>query len=86
MVFSEIENINDYLEYLDGKLKTIANSDSSVVVELGTFRHIYYMVLNQTENRINNKATFLIEYEDGKILRADTCIIPEPESIKMFGI
>lgn len=85
-VFSEIENKTDYLSYLDGKLLAIANSDSSVVAELGIYNTNYCLVLTQNQNGINQQVTFLIETKDGKIVRADTCMIPGTERIKKTGI
>ncbi len=80
-VFSDIENKKDYLEYLDLKLKAIANSNGTLVAELGVYNDEYCLVLTQ-----NTKVTFLIETKDGKISGANSCFVPAPQKIKMLGI
>jgi len=80
-VFSDIENKKDYLEYLDRKLKAIANSGGSLVAELGIYNDKYCLVLTQ-----DTKVTFLVDTEDGKIIGASTCMIPAPEKVKLLGI
>tara|TARA_B110000285_G_C14985045_1_gene543361 strand:- start:632 stop:1054 length:423 start_codon:yes stop_codon:yes gene_type:complete len=85
-VFSEIENKKDYLQYLDSKLSAIAESGGNLVAELGVLNNNYYLVLNQVEDDNDNKTTFLINTKNGKITRADMCLVPAPESITMLGI
>tara|TARA_B110000483_G_C17811705_1_gene395366 strand:+ start:43 stop:462 length:420 start_codon:yes stop_codon:yes gene_type:complete len=85
-VFSEIENKKDYLQYLDSKLSAIAESGGNLVAELGVLNNNYCLVLNQVEDDNDNKTTFLINTKNGKITRADMCLVPAPESITMLGI
>ena len=85
-VFDEIKNKEDYLTYLDKKFEAISNSGAHLVAELGEYENKYCLVLNQIQLGQSNKVTFLIETKDGKILRADTCMIPDPKEIKMLNI
>lgn len=85
-VFNEINNNEDYLKYLIGKLKTIKSSGSELIAEIGIYRDKYCLVINQIQNGSTKKVTFLIETRDGEITKADTCMIPTPESIKLLGI
>ncbi len=85
-VFSEIESKNKFLEYLEGKLKAVADSGDIIIAEVGNYWSNYCLVLTQFKNGSNKKVTFLIETKDGQIVRADLCCIPCPEDIEMLGI
>ncbi|MDG4946237.1 hypothetical protein NMK71_07415 [Weeksellaceae bacterium KMM 9713] len=85
-VLDEIKNKEDYLSYLDKKLQAISNSGTRLIAELGEHENKYCLVLNQIQNGRANKVTFLIETKNGKLLRADTCMIPDPKEIKMLNI
>ena len=85
-VFDEIKNKEDYLTYLDKKFEAIANSGAHLVAELGKYENKYCLVLHQIQLGKTSKVTFLIETKNGKILRADTCMIPDPKEIKMLNI
>ncbi len=85
-VFDELKNKEDYLAYLDGKLNTIKSSEGELIAEVGIYRDKHCLVINQINNGKTQKVTFLIETKDGEILRADTCMIPTPQSIELLGI
>jgi len=86
LVFKEIENKEDYLNYLEGKFKTIKKTNSKVIAELGIYDGEHCLVLKQTIGKITQEATFLIKTKGEKISRADICMIPSPKYVKRLGI
>tara|TARA_R110001592_G_scaffold237306_3_gene496117 strand:+ start:21200 stop:21583 length:384 start_codon:yes stop_codon:yes gene_type:complete len=85
-VMNEIDNKSEYLKYLDNKFSAIAKSEGSLVAELGMSGRNYCLVLSQVQRGSTSKVTFLITTKNGKLVRADTCKIPTPESIKLLNV
>lgn len=86
-VFSAITSKEEYLRYIRPKLETIKMAGIRVWAEMAELRgypHGPCLVLAQGEKN-NLVATLLISVEQGKVHRANLCLVPPPESAVRSG-
>jgi hypothetical protein len=87
-VLDEITSKPAYLDYIRGKLKTIAQSASPTYAELAELHPSYgggpCLVIAQG-SKDNLMATVLVAVEDGYIKRLDMCCIPPPSAAARTG-
>jgi hypothetical protein len=86
-VFSAITSKRAFLEYIRPKLDAIRHSGSRVwaeMAELSLTNRGPCLVLAQGQQD-NLVATLLVKIADGKIQRADLCMVPPPESAWRSG-
>ena len=86
-VFSEMKGKQEYLDYIRGKLKTIANSGRGPYAEIGEldeypFGHCVILAQDNVDNLI---ATLLVGIEDGLVSKIDMCAVPDPYAVKRTG-
>ena len=87
MVFSEIKSKQEYLDYINPKLKTVKASGTKVWAEMALLTHSFpgpCVVLSQGEKE-NLVALVLAEVKGDLIKRIDMCIVPAPQSAKRSG-
>lgn len=87
MVFSEIKSKQEYLDYINPKLKTVKASGTKVWAEMATLTHSIpgpCVVLAQGEKE-NVVALVLAKVKGDFIERIDMCIVPAPQSAKRSG-
>jgi len=90
VLFEEIGNRPDFLEYLTSKLETIRRSGCVVRAELAETRP-YPMYPNPprpcvvVEQDGDRESTVLFEVDDHRIIRIDICAIPSPQTCVCSG-
>lgn len=86
-VFSPISSKADYLNYITPKLETLKRSGSRVWAEMAELHghpNRPCLVLAQGDKN-NLVATLLMDVAQGKVRRADLCLVPPPESAARTG-
>ena len=87
-VFTSINDKKEFIAYIRGKLESIKKSNATVYAELAklnAYGQSECVVLAQ--NDMNNLvATVYAKIEDGKIVRIDMCIVPNPNTAHRTGI
>lgn len=87
MVLSEIESKQEYLDYINPKLKAIKSSGTSVWAEMGRLTNSFpgpCVVLAQG-NKDNLVAVVLAKVKGEFIERIEMCIVPTPQSAIRSG-
>ena len=87
MVLAEIESKQEYLDYINPKLKVVRASGTKVWAEMAILTHSFpgpCVVLAQGDKE-NLVALVLAKVKGDQIERIDMCIVPTPQSAKRSG-
>ena len=75
----------EYLDYLRLKFKTIEESSTQVVARLASYRSKHCLALYQIcKGDKNRRATLLTYTDNGKITKANMCMIPTFSQIELL--
>ena len=87
-VFQPLESKQEFMDYIEPKLKTIARASATVYAEMGTVvangRNQPCVILAQNE-KTNLVGLALAKVEGNKLKRIDLCVVPPPESAERSG-
>ncbi len=85
-VFDTIHGKENYIDYLEGKFKTIKETNAYPQAEIGYYKYAYgvknkpCIVIEQNEN----KMSILVEISNGKITKANMVGVPDPNTAITF--
>lgn len=87
-VLTPINEKKEFIDYIRGKLESIKKANATVyaeLAELNAYGQSECVVLAQNDKN-NLVASVYAKIEDGKIVRIDMCIIPDPRTAHRTGI
>ena len=87
-VFQPLESKQEFMDYIEPKLRTIARANATVYAEMGTVaaygRNQPCVILAQND-KSNLVGLVLAKVEGNKLKRIDLCVVPPPESAERSG-
>ena len=87
-VFTSINEKKEFIAYIRGKLDSIKKANATVYAELAemnAYGQSECVVLAQNDKN-NLVASVYVNIQDGKIVRIDMCIVPDPRTAHRTGI
>jgi hypothetical protein len=92
-VLNTIKGKENYLEYLNGKFKTLKESlELDLIADIGYFQKAPFsinrpcIILKQTLKEKTNLVSLIITSENDKIKTIDMCFIPDPNEAITFNL
>lgn len=87
-VLTPLNGKKEFVEYIRPKLSTIKNSNAVIFAELAELNAYGQKdcVLIAQNDKNNLVATVFAKIKDGKIVRIDMCIVPEPKTAHRTGV
>ena len=88
MIMKPIKSRSEFLNYMDSKLETIANTGSIVFAEMGTIETYFLLrpcVILAQDDKDKIIGNALAEVKRNELKRINLCIVPPPEKASRSG-